>query len=160
LPWKTASVTVNTDSAHQIHFEGPQSRVVLLRGHQPYHQLRVGWMVGPGYGLVDPEVQATVRSAAEALKGISIRVEKEGIQALERDFALDVFNKLHIMEIKPAFAVVTVGHADVMFKMSETDAVASRTDRKLNGIAGDGKVLASVTKGQHTVVAAAGSLDG
>jgi aspartyl-tRNA(Asn)/glutamyl-tRNA(Gln) amidotransferase subunit A len=50
-------------------------------------------MVGPGFGPVDPEVAATVRAAAEALRGIGLFVEQVGIPALERDFALDVFNR-------------------------------------------------------------------
>src|SRR6187402_202978 len=65
-------------------------------GRESYRPIRVGWMVGPGYGPVDPEVAATVRAAAEALKDIGIVVEQVSIPALERDFALDVFNKLHI----------------------------------------------------------------
>ena len=89
-------------------------------GRQPFRALRVGWMVGPGYGPVDPEVQATVRAAAEALRGLGVFVEQVGIPALERDFALDVFNKLHVMEMKPAFAEATAGHQDVMYKMSKT----------------------------------------
>ncbi len=89
-------------------------------GRQPFRPLRVGWMVGPGYGPVDPEVQATVRAAADALQHIGIHVEQVGIPALERDFALDVFNKLHVMEMKPAFAETTGGHEDLMFKMSST----------------------------------------
>src|SRR5437660_2996354 len=89
-------------------------------GRQPYRPLRVGWMVGPGYGPVDPEVAATVRAAAEALKDIGIYVEQVSIPALERDFALDVFNKLHVMEMKPAFAEATAGHQDEMYKMAKT----------------------------------------
>src|SRR5258708_6420558 len=87
---------------------------------QPYRPLRVGWMVGPGYGPVDPEVAATVRAAGEALKDVGIYVEQVSIPALERDFALDVFNKLHMMEMKPAFAEATAGHESEMFKMSKT----------------------------------------
>ena len=89
-------------------------------GRQPYHQLRVGWMVGPGFGPVDPEVAATVKAAAEALKDIGVFVEPVGIPALERDFALDVFNRLHVMEMKPAFAEATAGHEDEMYKMAKT----------------------------------------
>lgn len=66
-------------------------------------------MVGPGFGPVDPAVAATMRAAAEALGTTGVQVEQMGIPALERDFALDVFNKLHIMEMKPAFAAATAG---------------------------------------------------
>ncbi|MDQ0472165.1 amidase [Labrys wisconsinensis] len=89
-------------------------------GRQPYRQLRVGWMVGPGFGPVDPEVAATVEAAAEALKDIGVFVEQVSIPALERDFALDVFNRLHVMEMKPAFAEATAGHEDEMYKMAKT----------------------------------------
>jgi aspartyl-tRNA(Asn)/glutamyl-tRNA(Gln) amidotransferase subunit A len=90
-------------------------------GRQPYRQLRVGWMVGPGFGPVDPEVAATVRAAAEALKDIGVFVEQVSIPALERDFALDVFNRLHVMEMKPAFAEATAGRSeDELYKMAKT----------------------------------------
>jgi aspartyl-tRNA(Asn)/glutamyl-tRNA(Gln) amidotransferase subunit A len=42
------------------------------------------------------------------------------IPALERDFPLDVFNRLHVMEMKPAFAEATAGHEDEMYKMAKT----------------------------------------
>jgi aspartyl-tRNA(Asn)/glutamyl-tRNA(Gln) amidotransferase subunit A len=89
-------------------------------GRQPCPQLRVGWMVGPGFGPVDPEVAATVKAAAEALKDIGVFVEQVSIPALERDFPLDVFNRLHVMEMKPAFAEATAGHEDEMYKMAKT----------------------------------------
>ena len=78
----------------------------------PDRKLRVGWMVGPGFGPIDTEVAATVRAAAEALKGEGHHVEEVRIPALERDFALDVFNKLHVMEMKPAFRAATAGRPD------------------------------------------------
>ncbi len=89
-------------------------------GRQPFRPLRVGWMVGPGFGPVDAEVAATVKAAAAALKDIGIHVEHVGIPALERDFALDVFNRLHVMEMKPAFREATSGHEDQMYKMART----------------------------------------
>lgn len=83
--------------------------------------LRVGWMVGPGFGPVDPEVAATVKAAAAWLAGLGVQVEHVGIPALERDFALDVFNKLHVMEMKPAFAATTAGRRpDELYKMAKT----------------------------------------
>jgi aspartyl-tRNA(Asn)/glutamyl-tRNA(Gln) amidotransferase subunit A len=100
-------------------------------GRQPYRQLRVGWMVGPGYGPVDPEVAATVKAAAEALKDIGVFVEQVSIPALERDFALDVFNRLHVMEMKPAFAEATAGHEDEMYKMAKT--MLSLPDTSMKG---------------------------
>lgn len=90
-------------------------------GRAPYRQLRVGWMVGPGFGPVDPEVAATVKVAAEALKDLGLSVEEVRIPALERDFALEVFNRLHVMEMKPAFAEATAGHKpDELYKMAKT----------------------------------------
>jgi len=89
-------------------------------GRQPYRQLRVGWMVGPGFGPVDPEVAATVKAAAGALKDVGVFVEQVSIPALERDFPLDVFNRLHVMEMKPAFAAATASHEGEMYKMSKT----------------------------------------
>jgi aspartyl-tRNA(Asn)/glutamyl-tRNA(Gln) amidotransferase subunit A len=90
-------------------------------GRAPFRPLRVGWMVGPGFGPVDPEVAAIVKAAAEALKDIGVFVEQVGIPALERDFALDVFNKLHVMEMKPAFAAATAGRTqDEIYKMAKT----------------------------------------
>ena len=89
-------------------------------GPHPGRPLRVGWMVGPGFGPVDPEVVATVRAAAEALKGLGVHVEHVGIPALERDFALDVFNRLHVMEMKSAFREATRGHEGEMYKMAKT----------------------------------------
>lgn len=89
-------------------------------GPNPDRPLRVGWMVGPGFGPVDPEVAATVKAAAESLKDLGIHVEPVGIPALERDFALDVFNRLHVMEMKPAFREATSGHEAEMYKMAKT----------------------------------------
>jgi aspartyl-tRNA(Asn)/glutamyl-tRNA(Gln) amidotransferase subunit A len=77
-------------------------------GREPHRRLRVGWMA------------ATVKAAAEALMGLGIHVEQVGIPALERDFALDVFNRLHVMEMKPAFREATAGHEDQMYKMAKT----------------------------------------
>ncbi|WP_105432665.1 MULTISPECIES: amidase family protein [Neorhizobium] len=78
-------------------------------------------MVGPGFGPIDPEVTATVKAAADALKDIGLSIERVGIPALERDFALDVFNRLHVMEMKPAFREATAGRRDdELFKMAKT----------------------------------------
>lgn len=90
-------------------------------GRSPDRQLRVGWMVSPGFGPVDPEVAATVKAAAEALKDLGAFVEQVRIPALERDFALDVFNRLHVMEMKPAFQEATAGRReDELYKMAKT----------------------------------------
>ena len=63
-----------------------------------------GWS-GPGFGPVDPEVAATVQGGGRGAQGRRrIMSSRSRIPALERDFALDVFNRLHVMEMKPAFA--------------------------------------------------------
>jgi aspartyl-tRNA(Asn)/glutamyl-tRNA(Gln) amidotransferase subunit A len=90
-------------------------------GSSPVRPLRVGWLVEPGFGPIDPEVAATVQAAAEALKGAGCVVDQVRIPALERDFALAVFNSLHVMEMKPAFAEATAGHRDdELYMMAKT----------------------------------------
>lgn len=97
----------------------------------PDRPLRVGWMVGPGFGPVDPEVVATVAAAADALKGLGIHVEPVGIPALERDFALDVFNRLHVMEMKPDFAQATAGRLPgELYTMAKTMLALPDTSMK------------------------------
>ncbi|MEU8364255.1 amidase [Nonomuraea sp. NPDC048882] len=89
-------------------------------GPAPDRPLRVGWLVEPGFGPVDPEVAATVRAAADALQSTGAVVEAVRIPALERDFALDVFNALHVMEMKPTFAGTTASHdEDEIFKIAK-----------------------------------------
>ena len=100
-------------------------------GHRRDRPLRVGWMVGPGFGPVDPDVAATVKAAAGALGDMGVFIEPVGIPALERDFALDVFNKLHVMEMKPAFARATAGRSrDQLYKMATT--MLSLPDTSMN----------------------------
>jgi aspartyl-tRNA(Asn)/glutamyl-tRNA(Gln) amidotransferase subunit A len=105
-------------------FDGYSTSALLFDagvGASPDRPLRVGWLVEPGFGPVDPEVAATVKAAAEALQGLGCVVEPVRIPALERDFALDVFNLLHVMEMKPAFAEATAGRSqDELYKMAKT----------------------------------------
>ncbi|MFC0401389.1 amidase [Paraburkholderia rhizosphaerae] len=89
-------------------------------GYSPDRRLRVGWMVEPGFGPVDSEVAATVQAAAQALQNIGCVVEPVRIPALERDFANDVFNRLHMMEMKREFAVATAGrNQDELYRMAK-----------------------------------------
>ncbi|MBB5327415.1 amidase [Tunturiibacter gelidoferens] len=74
--------------------------------------LRVGWLVEPGFGPVDRETAATVEAAAESLKDFGHTVESVRIPALERDFALDVFTRLHVLEMKPGFVETTAGRSE------------------------------------------------
>jgi aspartyl-tRNA(Asn)/glutamyl-tRNA(Gln) amidotransferase subunit A len=100
-------------------------------GSTPSQPLRVGWLIEPGFGPIDPEVTATVLAAAEALKGAGCIVDAVRIPALERDFALDVFNRLHVMEMKPAFAEATAGHReDELYMMAKTMLALPDTSMK------------------------------
>lgn len=81
-------------------------------GQNNKRKLRVGWLVEPGLGPIDPETSATVQAAAAALKDLGHTVDSVRIPALERDFALDVFTRLHILEMKPGVAKTTAGHSD------------------------------------------------
>ncbi|MGJ7609761.1 MULTISPECIES: amidase [unclassified Variovorax] len=93
--------------------------------------LRVGWLVEPGFGPIDPEVAATVHAAAAALESLGCIVEPVRIPALERDFALDVFNRLHVMEMKPAFAQATAGRGDdEIYLMARTMLATPDTSMK------------------------------
>lgn len=94
---------------------------VPLDAGVPDRPLRVGWLVEPGFGPIDHEVGATVKAAAEAFKTLGCAVEPVRIPALERDFAVDVFNRLHVMEMKPVFAEATAGHGpDEIYAMART----------------------------------------
>ncbi|MBJ6146418.1 amidase [Hymenobacter sp. BT559] len=88
-------------------------------GATPNRPLRVGWLVAPGFGPIDAEVAATVQAAAEALHGAGCLVEPVRIPALEQEHPLDLFNQLHVMELKPAFAEATAGHEAEMFAISK-----------------------------------------
>ena len=81
-------------------------------GSSNQRPLRVGWLVEPGFGPVDRETAATVEAAAEALKDFGHSVEGVRIPALERDFALDVFSRLHVLEMKPGFVKTTAGRSE------------------------------------------------
>lgn len=83
-------------------------------------KLRVAWFTDSGLGPVDPQVADTVRQAAEALNGAGVHVEEIDIPTLHRDNPLALFNKQHVMELKPAMAEATTGHEDEMFTMSKT----------------------------------------
>jgi len=81
-------------------------------GSDKKRSLRVGWLVEAGFGPVDRETASTVEAAAEALKNFGNTVESVRIPALERDFALDVFTRLHVLEMKPGFVETTVERSE------------------------------------------------
>jgi len=81
-------------------------------GSSNKRRLRVGWLVEAGFGPIDREVAATVEAAAHALTDFGHIVESVRIPALERDFALDVFTRLHVLEMKPGFVKTTAGRSE------------------------------------------------
>lgn len=87
-------------------------------GSEPGRRLKVGWFTDSGLGPVDPEVARTVREAAAALREAGVRVEEVTIPALQRDNPLELFNRQHVMELKPAMAAAVAGHEDEMYTMS------------------------------------------
>jgi len=81
----------------------------------------IGWLVEPGFGAIDPEIARTVEAAADALRQLGHFVEPVRLPALEAEFALDYYVKMHIMEIKPAIAEAVAGRSeDEIFKMART----------------------------------------
>ncbi|WP_260855745.1 amidase family protein [Curtobacterium sp. 9128] len=82
--------------------------------------LRVAWFTDSGLGPVDPQVADTVRQAAAALANAGVHVEEIDIPTLHHDNPLALFNKQHVMELKPAMAEATEGHEDLRFTMSTT----------------------------------------
>lgn len=85
-------------------------------GSAPNRPIRVGWLVEPGFGLIDNDVAATVKAAAEALKGLGVIVEEVRIPVLEQINALELLWKLQAMETKPAFRKATAGHEELIYK--------------------------------------------
>lgn len=69
--------------------------------------LKVGWLVEPGFGAIHPEVRDVVIAAAKALSRTGNTVDKVQIPALERDFALDVFLRIHVNEMSRDAAAAT-----------------------------------------------------
>lgn len=95
--------------------DGYSSRAIRFDagiGSDKKRSLRVGWLVEPGFGPIDPEIATTVEAAATALKDFGHTVEPVRIPALERDFALDVFSRLHVLEMKPGFVKTTTGRSE------------------------------------------------
>lgn len=96
-------------------------------GASPDRPVRVGWLVDSGLGPIDAEVAATVREAADTLRGAGVRVEAVEIPALERDNPLQLFTRQQVMEVKPAFREITAGHEDQMFTYSRSMLAAPDT---------------------------------
>lgn len=79
---------------------------------------RIGWLVEPGFGAIDPEVAATVMAAANAFASLGYLVEPVRIPVLEANNAIALYSKLHVLETKPAFKQVTAGHESEVFKFA------------------------------------------
>jgi len=100
-------------------------------GNDTERPLRIGWLVEPGFGPIDPEVATTVQAAATALKQFGHTVDSVRIPALERDFGLDIFTRLHILEMKPGVIQTTAGRSEdeigpmARFLLSATDTPAA-----------------------------------
>ncbi|MCX4640186.1 amidase [Streptomyces platensis] len=74
--------------------------------------LRVGWLVQPGFGPVDPAVAATVTAAAEALADAGCDVEEVRVPELEACDCTQLSATLFLPEILPYFKEHTVGRED------------------------------------------------
>src|SRR5262249_37141310 len=66
---------------------------------------------------VDPDVAATVASAADALKGLGCIVEPVRIPAIEEHNPLALYSKLHVLETKPFFKRHAAGREAELFKI-------------------------------------------
>jgi aspartyl-tRNA(Asn)/glutamyl-tRNA(Gln) amidotransferase subunit A len=86
-------------------------------GATPDRELRVGWFVEPGFGPVDPDVAATVASAAEALREVGCIVEPVRIPAIEDHSPPALYSSLHVLETKPYFKRHAAGREADLFKI-------------------------------------------
>ena len=79
--------------------------------------LRVGWMASNGFfGPIHPEVAATVKAAAEALRGAGAQVEEVDLPLLHSTDTVSVLWQLHQMEAAPGFREAVKGHEDMVFR--------------------------------------------
>jgi aspartyl-tRNA(Asn)/glutamyl-tRNA(Gln) amidotransferase subunit A len=86
-------------------------------GTKSTRQVRVGWLASPGFfGPTDPEVVATVKTAAHALNNAGCHVEEVWLPVLEQTDASSVLWQLQQMESRPEFEKVTAGHEAQIFR--------------------------------------------
>jgi aspartyl-tRNA(Asn)/glutamyl-tRNA(Gln) amidotransferase subunit A len=77
----------------------------------------VGWLASPGFfGPTDPEVVATVKAAAEALRDAGCDVEEVHLPVLRETDGVSILWKLQQMETRPAFEKITAGHETEIFR--------------------------------------------
>ncbi|MFD5397496.1 amidase [Streptomyces sp. NPDC127097] len=74
--------------------------------------LRVGWLIRPGFGPVDPTVAATVTAAAEALADAGCDVEEVRVPELEVHDSMQLSATLFLPEILPYFKEHAAGRED------------------------------------------------
>ncbi|MGX1854403.1 amidase [Streptomyces sp. NPDC055299] len=78
----------------------------------PGDGLRIGWLVQPGFGPVDPAVSATVAAAAKALGETGCRVAEVRLPELEACDCTALSAQLFLPEILPYFKEHTAGRED------------------------------------------------
>ncbi|MFI1304721.1 amidase [Streptomyces sioyaensis] len=78
----------------------------------PREGLRIGWLVRPGFGPVDPAVAATVTAAAEALEDAGCHVEDVRVPELDACDSTQLSATLFLPEILPYFKEHTAGRED------------------------------------------------
>jgi aspartyl-tRNA(Asn)/glutamyl-tRNA(Gln) amidotransferase subunit A len=86
-------------------------------GAMQIRPLRVGWLASRGFfGPIHPEVAATVKAAAEALRVAGAQVEEVDLPLLHDTDTVSVLWQLHQMEAAPGFRKATEGHEDQVFR--------------------------------------------
>lgn len=109
------SILAGPDGADGYSIVAPSFDVGV--GKKPDRVLRVGWLVGPGFGPVDPDVAATVEAAADTLRDLGCIVEPVRMPALEEHNALQLYSKLHVLETKPFFKRIVAGRENDLYKI-------------------------------------------
>jgi hypothetical protein len=68
---------------------------------KPARELRIGWLVEPGFGPIAPDVAATVAAAAKAFADFGFQVELVRIPALEENNCLHLYRLAHPCYARP-----------------------------------------------------------
>ncbi|KAK4552846.1 hypothetical protein LTR86_010180, partial [Recurvomyces mirabilis] len=75
-------------------------------------EMKIGWLVSPGFGPIAPDVRATVEAAVKPLQSAGYAIEAVHIPELEQNPPLDIFLRLHVNEMKPVFEATTAGRPE------------------------------------------------